>query len=82
MTGNETLTVLIFSSYKEMHFSSDSVIEKSGARVIVDKQSLEYLEGATIDFHSELIRSAFRILKNPKAESGCSCGSSFSLKIT
>ena len=48
---------------------------------MIDHQSLEFLEGATIDYHSELIRSAFRVLKNPKAESGCSCGSSFSLKI-
>lgn len=49
--------------------------------MLVDKDSLQYLEGATVDFHTELIRSAFRILKNPKAEHGCSCGSSFSLKI-
>ena len=61
---------------------SNSIVEKDGARIIVDKDSLEYLEGATIDFQSEIIKSAFCVLKNPKAESGCSCGSSFSLKIS
>ncbi|KAK4019841.1 Iron-sulfur cluster assembly 1, mitochondrial [Daphnia magna] len=59
----------------------DCVVEKEGAKIHVDKDSMQYLEGATVDFQSELIRSAFRILKNPKAETGCSCGSSFSLKM-
>lgn len=58
-----------------------SVIEREGVKLLVDKESLQYLEGATVDFHTELIRSAFRILKNPKAEHGCSCGASFSLKV-
>jgi iron-sulfur cluster assembly accessory protein len=57
------------------------VVERDGARVFIDKDSMQYLEGATIDFQSELIRSAFHLLKNPKAESGCSCGASFSLKV-
>lgn len=60
----------------------DCVVERDGAKIIVDNDSMQYLEGATIDFQSELIRSAFHVLKNPKAESGCSCGSSFSLKVT
>ncbi len=60
----------------------NSVVERDGAKIIVDNDSMQYLEGATIDFQSELIRSAFHVLKNPKAESGCSCGSSFSLKVT
>ena len=60
---------------------SISVVEKNGVKIVVDYQSLEFLEGATVDFQSELIRSSFRILQNPKADSGCSCGASFSLKV-
>ena len=40
-----------------------------------------FLQGSTIEYHTELIRSAFRIAENPQADTGCSCGASFSIKI-
>lgn len=52
-----------------------------GAKVVIDKSSMDYCQGSIIDYHTELIRSGFRIIGNPKAEHGCSCGTSFSIKI-
>lgn len=57
------------------------VFEKRGVGIIVDQDSLEFVKGATVDYTHELIRSAFQVLKNPQADHGCSCGSSFSVKL-
>ncbi|CAM9682574.1 unnamed protein product [Lampetra fluviatilis] len=63
-----------------MNDDEDRLFERNGARVVADRESLELLKGATIDFSEELIRSTFRIVGNPQADHGCSCGTSFSIK--
>ena len=60
--------------------ADDVVIERAGAKLVIDAVSLELLQGASVEFHEELIRSSFRVVDIPKAESGCSCGASFALK--
>ncbi|KAM7402967.1 hypothetical protein PAMA_003747 [Pampus argenteus] len=59
----------------------DRVFERGGVGVIVDQDSLEFVKGSTVDYSQELIRSTFQVLKNPQADHGCSCGSSFSVKL-
>ena len=56
---------------------NDKVFEKYNCRVIIDQTSLQFLEGADIDFSEELIGSSFKIT-NPNAISSCGCGTSFS----
>lgn len=58
--------------------ADDVVLEKDGAKVLIDSISLGYLAGSEIDFVDELIGQAFKI-KNPNATSSCGCGTSFSL---
>ena len=55
----------------------DQVFEKEDCRVVIDKTSLQFLEGAEIDYCEELIGSSFKI-NNPNATSSCGCGTSFS----
>lgn len=59
----------------------DVVFSEGGVRVVVDSLSLQFVRGATVDFKEELIRSAFKIVDNPIAEQGCSCGVSFAVKM-
>ncbi|XP_074594398.1 iron-sulfur cluster assembly 2 homolog, mitochondrial [Brevipalpus obovatus] len=61
--------------------SDDLIFEKDGYKVVVDETSLEFLNGSVVDYNQELIRSSFRIVDNPKAVHGCSCGSSFSIDL-
>lgn len=61
--------------------ADDIIVGKDNSKVVIDTVSLDYCDGATIDYHTELIRSGFRIIGNPKAEQGCSCGASFALKL-
>ena len=56
----------------------DMVIERSGATVLIDPVSLNYMAGAEIDFVDDLIGSAFKI-NNPQATASCGCGTSFAL---
>jgi iron-sulfur cluster assembly accessory protein len=58
--------------------ADDIVLERSGARVLIDPVSLEYLGGAEIDFVDDLIGASFKI-QNPNATASCGCGTSFSL---
>jgi len=62
----------------DARMDDDLVLEKSGATVLIDPVSLDFLKGAEIDFSDEMIGSAFKI-KNPNATSSCGCGTSFSV---
>jgi iron-sulfur cluster insertion protein len=56
----------------------DFVIDRNGVVVLVDSMSMQYLQGATIDYKEELMGSSFTI-NNPNAQTTCGCGSSFSV---
>lgn len=59
----------------------DCIFERQGVRIVVDTTSLDCVKGSTVDYEQQLIRAAFKLVGNPKAQDGCSCGASFSIKI-
>jgi iron-sulfur cluster insertion protein len=46
--------------------------------VLVDAMSMQYLQGATIDYTESAMGAEFKIV-NPNATTTCGCGSSFSV---
>ncbi|KAF2361514.1 FeS cluster insertion protein [Trinorchestia longiramus] len=59
----------------------DRCFGPADAQVVTDEISLSFIKGATVEYHKELIRAAFRIVDNPQSEAGCSCGASFTVKL-
>jgi iron-sulfur cluster insertion protein len=64
-------------AFEESAGDGDIRIERDGVRVLIDPVSLQYLNGAQVDFQDGLDGSRF-VIKNPNAKSTCGCGSSFS----
>ena len=56
----------------------DVVFEEHGVKVIVDKKSLLYLNGSTLDWEKTLMRQGFKFV-NPNEKSTCGCGESFTV---
>ncbi len=69
---------LIYQLYfDERVLDGDALRDYDGVEVVVDRMSVPYLEGATIDFADTIEKQGFTI-DNPNAGSSCACGGSFS----
>ena len=52
----------------------------SSAIIVTDEDSIKFLNGCTINYVSEIIKSGFMVSENKIAELACGCGSSFAVK--
>jgi iron-sulfur cluster assembly protein len=57
---------------------ADVVFEDRGVQVVVDKNSLELIDGTEVDFIKDGLNEAFRF-RNPNVSGECGCGESFSV---
>ena len=57
---------------------ADQVFEDKGVKILVDKKSLLYLLGTTLDFYDGLNGKGFQFI-NPNATGTCGCGESFAV---
>ena len=58
--------------------AEDVLIERDGAKLVVDRTSLDLLKGSEVDYGESLMEAGFQV-KNPNATSSCGCGSSFAV---
>ncbi len=56
----------------------DRIFESHGVRVVVDDESLRFLDGTEVDYAREGLNEGFRF-ENPNVKATCGCGESFSL---
>ena len=64
--------------YADETHETDQLIQAHGVKVIVDADSLPYLNGIELDYTREGINEAFRF-NNPNVKDACGCGESFSV---
>ncbi|MBE9006025.1 iron-sulfur cluster assembly accessory protein [Fortiea sp. LEGE XX443] len=64
-------------SFDEIIKEGDRTFEVNGLQIIIDNQSLKYVNGLVLDYSEDLMGGGFRF-HNPQAVATCSCGNSFS----
>jgi len=62
----------------DTRMDDDILVERDGARMLIDPASLDFLAGAEVDFTDDLMGQAFKV-NNPNAVSSCGCGTSFAV---
>jgi iron-sulfur cluster assembly accessory protein len=68
---------LIYQLYfDERLLDGDATVDFDGVEVVVDRMSVPYLDGATVDFEDTISKQGFTI-DNPNAQGSCACGDSF-----
>jgi len=65
-------------TFDEITNEDDFEIPLEKFKVLVDAMSMQYLQGASIDYKEDISGSQF-VITNPNAQSTCGCGSSFSV---
>jgi iron-sulfur cluster insertion protein len=63
-------------SFDEQRADDDFVLARGGIELLVDPLSMQYLEGAEVDYVEQLSGAQF-VIHNPNARTTCGCGSSF-----
>ncbi|MCK5889941.1 MAG: iron-sulfur cluster insertion protein ErpA [Methylococcales bacterium] len=86
--GNDNLKLRVYISgggcsgfqygftFDEEVNEDDTKVENDGVMVLIDSMSIQYLNGAEIDYKEDVAGSQF-VIRNPNASTTCGCGSSF-----
>ena len=66
--------------YADEVLAGDHLFEDHDTKVVLNDESLRYVDGSKLDFVTEGLKQTFK-LENPKVTAMCGCGESFSIKI-
>lgn len=58
--------------------AQDQLFQSNDVTVVVDRNSLEFVDGSVLDYAREGLNESFKV-ENPKAKAMCGCGESFSI---
>ena len=59
-------------------FKNYELIDKDGAKILIDPKATMFLLGSTMDYRSDKLSSRF-VFENPNEKGTCGCGESFSI---
>ena len=65
-------------SFDKKPNEDDMIFKEGEIDYLIDKVSIDFLRGSTLEYVSELAGSYFKI-ENPNATANCGCGTSFSI---
>ena len=65
-------------NFDKLRKEEDQLYEDNGVKILVDKRSLLYLVGTTLEFSGGLNGKGF-VFNNPNANRTCGCGESFAV---
>jgi iron-sulfur cluster assembly protein len=64
--------------YADAVGANDVLFETHDVKVVVDKETLQYIDGSTLDFAREGLKETFKF-DNPNVKNQCGCGESFNV---
>jgi iron-sulfur cluster insertion protein len=65
-------------TFDEIMNEDDFEVRLGATKILIDAMSMQYLQGASVDYKEDLQGSQF-VISNPNAQSTCGCGSSFAV---
>jgi iron-sulfur cluster insertion protein len=65
-------------TFDEAQEEGDTRVDRDGVTLLVDPMSVQYLQGAEIDYKEDVQGAQF-VIRNPNAATTCGCGNSFSV---
>jgi len=78
VTGGGCSGLMYNLSFDQKITKADQIFEDNQVKILVDKKSLLYLLGTTLDFSDGLNGKGFQFI-NPNASRTCGCGESFAV---